>query len=88
MERTRNNHEPPFFDIHGVAKRYGIKAATVYAWMAQGRIPQPIRLTPGCSRWSLDDLKDWEEQKRAERAPRHEWEEAERRKQQRSKEAQ
>lgn len=86
MERTKTNYEPAFFDIHAVARRYDVKPATIWAWMAQGRIPQPMRLTPGCSRWSLEDLKAWEDQKRAERAPRHEWEEAERRKQLRNKE--
>ena len=87
MERTRNGngYQRAFLDIHAVASRYDVKPATVWAWMSQGRIPQPMRITPGCSRWSLDDLKDWENQKRAERAPRPEWEERERRKCQRSK---
>ena len=80
MERT--NYEPAFLDIHAVAKRYNVTRATIWSWMSQGRIPQPMRLTPGCSRWPLDDLKVWENQKRAERAPRPEWEERERRKQQ------
>ena len=86
MERT--NYEPAFLDIHGVARRYNVTRATVWAWMSQGRIPQPIRLTAGCSRWSLDDLKKWEDQKRSECAPRHQWEEAQRRKQQRGRETQ
>ena len=88
MERTRTNHEPAFFDVHGVARRYNVKRATVWAWMSQGKFPQPLRLTPGCSRWALGDLKAWENQKRAERAPRPEWEEGQRRKQQRDKAAQ
>ena len=86
MERT--NYEPAFLDILAVARRYVVKPATVWAWMSQGRIPQPMRITPGCSRWALDDLKKWEDQKRAERAPRPEWEEAQRRKQQRGRETQ
>ncbi len=83
MKRTRSDYEPAFFDVHGVATRYDVKRATVWAWMQQGKFPQPIRLTAGCSRWSLEDLKVWEDEKRAERAPRPEWEERERRKQQR-----
>ena len=83
MERT--NYEPAFLDIHGVARRYNVTRATIWAWMSQGRIPQPSRLTPGCSRWSLGDLKDWENQKRDERAPRPEWEEAQRKQQQQDK---
>ena len=88
MERTKTNHEGEFLDIREVASRYGVTRATVWSWMQQGVIPQPMRITPGCSRWSLEDLKVWEDEKRAERAPRPEWEENQRRKQQRSKAAQ
>ena len=83
MERT--NYEPAFLDILAVARRYNVTRATIWAWMSQGRIPQPMRITPGCSRWSLEDLRAWEDEKRSERAPRPEWEEGQRRKQQRDK---
>ena len=86
MERTRND-EPAFLDIHGVARRYNVTRATVWSWMQQGKFPQPMRITPGCSRWPLEDLKTWEDEKRSEVAPRPEWEEAQRRKQQRDKKA-
>ena len=79
MERTRNN-EPAFLDIHAVARRYNVGRATIWAWMSQGRFPQPLRLTPGCSRWALKDLEAWEDEKRAERGPRPEWEERQRNK--------
>ena len=81
MERTRNN-EPAFLDIHAVARRYNVTRATIWSWMAQGRIPQPMRITPGCSRWALDDLQAWEAELRSECAPRNQWEELQRRKQQ------
>ena len=84
MKRTRNDYEPPFLDVYGVARRYGVTRATIWSWMAKNRFPQPLRLTPGCSRWSLEDLRAWEDEKRSECAPRHEWEEGQRRKQQRS----
>ena len=82
MKRTRTDFEPAFLDIHAVARRYDVKRATIWSWMSQGRFPQPLRFTPGCSRWSSEDLRAWEDQKRAESAPRHEWEEAQRRKRQ------
>lgn len=87
MKRTKT-YEPAFYNVHGVARRYGVQAATIWAWMSQGKFTQPIRLTAGCSRWSLKDLQIWEDEKRAERAPRPEWEEGQRRKQQRDKAAQ
>ena len=83
MERTKTNYEPAFLDIHAVARRYNVKRATIWNWMSQGRFLQPLRLTPGCSRWSLDDLKVWEDERRSECCPRHEWEEVQRHKRQR-----
>ena len=82
MKRKSTDYDLAFLDVHGVAKRYDVKAATIWAWMSKGRFPQPLRLTPGCSRWSVNDLKAWEDEKRADCAPRHQWEEAQRRKQQ------
>ena len=82
MKRTRNNYEPAFLGVFAVARRYDVKPATIWAWMEQGKIPPPSRLTAGTSRWSIEDLKEWEDQKRAERAPRPEWEERQRRMQQ------
>ena len=87
MKRTRSEYEPAFLDIHGVARRYNVKPATIWAWMDQGTFPQPIRLTGGCSRWPLDDLKAFEDELRAERCARHEWEEMQRRKRRHDKES-
>ncbi len=87
MKRTRDDYEPAFFDVRGVARRYSVRAATIWSWMQQGKFPQPVRFTAGTSRWAIADLRTWEDQKRAERCARPQWEEAQR-KQQRSKEAQ
>ena len=78
--KLKRNPPPEFLDVHGVARRYGVTAATVWSWISQGILPQPIRLTPGTSRWALKDLEAWEEEKRQERAPRPMWEEQQRRK--------
>lgn len=39
-----------------VAERYGISRVTVWRWVAAGRLPKPVRLSPGCTRWSLAEL--------------------------------
>jgi predicted DNA-binding transcriptional regulator AlpA len=56
-----------------VARRYGVKADTIQGWVRQGKFPQPLRLGRKCSRWSIRDLKRWEDEKRQEQAPRSEW---------------
>lgn len=39
-----------------VAERYGINRITVWRWAAAGRIPKPVKLSPGCTRWRISDL--------------------------------
>lgn len=84
MEATNTNDEPAFLDVHGVAARYDVKHTTIWDWSRQGKMPQPLRFSGGCSRWSLADLEQWEDQLRGESAPRHEWDEMQRRKRPRS----
>lgn len=81
MQRTLTPPADLFLDVHGVARRYNVKVATVWAWANKGRLPQPVRLTPGCSRWRLKDVEAWEEQRAAESGcNRREYEERQRRK--------
>ena len=47
-------------DIH-LASRYSVTRATIWRWAAEGRIPQPIKLSPGCARWRIVDLESFEQ---------------------------
>ena len=47
-----------------VAERYGINRATVWSWVKKAKMPEPVRLTPGCARWSVGDLERWESERR------------------------
>jgi prophage regulatory protein len=53
-------------DTH-LAARYSVSRATIWRWVQDGRIPKPVKLSPGCTRWRLADLEKFEqgEQKRA-----------------------
>jgi len=48
-----------------LAARYGVGRATPWRWVSKGEFPQPVRLSPACTRWRLSDVEKWE----AERAP-------------------
>jgi len=48
-----------------LAARYGVARATPWRWVEAGTFPQPVRLSPACTRWRLSDVEKWE----AERAP-------------------
>ncbi|MBY6158895.1 helix-turn-helix transcriptional regulator [Pseudooceanicola nitratireducens] len=44
-----------------VAARYGVHRSTPWRWAkTDPTFPQPITLTPGCTRWKLADLEIWE----------------------------
>lgn len=39
-----------------LANFFSVSRATVWRWAAAGRIPQPVKLSPGCTRWKLADI--------------------------------
>lgn len=44
-----------------IAQRYGVSRQTVWRWAStDGTFPTPIKLSPGCTRWNLTDLENWE----------------------------
>lgn len=43
-----------------VAARYDSSRATVWRWVKEGKLPHPIKLTNGTTRWKISDLERWE----------------------------
>lgn len=54
-----------YLSDRAVAQRYGICRATVWAWVKEGHLPTPVRLTPGSTRWKLSDLEQFEAEREA-----------------------
>lgn len=53
-----------FMSDRQVAERYGVSAPTVWRWVKdQAGFPQPVKLSPGCTRWRLADLEAFEKTK-------------------------
>jgi prophage regulatory protein len=47
-----------------VAARYGLHRLTPYRWVRDDpSFPRPVKLSPGCTRWRLADLENWESAK-------------------------
>lgn len=47
-----------------LAERYGVHHLTPRRWAKEDpTFPRPIKLTPGCCRWKLSELENWELQK-------------------------
>jgi len=43
-----------------VAARYAVTRQCVWKWARCGVIPAPVSLTPGCTRWALSRLEQFE----------------------------
>jgi len=43
-----------------VAQRYGVSRISIWRWHREGDFPQPVSLSPGCTRWKLSDIEAWE----------------------------
>lgn len=41
---------------HQVAAALGLGRSTVWRWVTEGRLPQPVRLSGKCTRWRAADI--------------------------------
>jgi prophage regulatory protein len=49
-----------------LAGRYSVTRQTVWRWLkTDPTFPKPISLSPGCTRWRLDEIEAWEDARRA-----------------------
>ncbi|MBZ0330425.1 AlpA family transcriptional regulator [Halomonas sp. ANAO-440] len=57
----------PLLADKGVAERYGVHPSTIWRWSRgsqksrEGVFPKPIKVGPGCARWRLSDLLEYEQ---------------------------
>ena len=51
-----------------VSERLGVSPASIWRWSKTGGFPPPLALSPGCVRWRLADIQDWEERLAGEAA--------------------
>ncbi|QDU23381.1 helix-turn-helix transcriptional regulator [Urbifossiella limnaea] len=63
--------DPLLLSAKDAAALIGVGLRTFRAMDAAGRIPAPVRLSPGCVRWRLSELRAWVV---AGSPPRVEWE--------------
>lgn len=58
-----------FLNVSEVAERLGVSKASIWRWSKDfSSFPAPIRLTHGCTRWSVKDIEAWENEKIGEAA--------------------
>ena len=52
-----------FLSDRDLANRYSVGRTTIWRWLADGRLPAPVHLTPGTTRWRLSDIEAFEAQR-------------------------
>ena len=53
-----------FLRINDVIEMLSVGKSTIWAWVKQGKFPPPIKLSPGCTVWSLNTIDEWVNQKK------------------------
>lgn len=47
-------------NVDQVAEMLAVSRATIWRYVAaNGTFPQPLKLSPGCSRWYAEEVEDW-----------------------------
>lgn len=49
-----------YLTVKQVAERLSISVPTVWRWVTDGILPKPVRFSPGCTRWLLTDIEQFE----------------------------
>ena len=52
-----------YLSVKALAARYSVAKSTCWRWTQEGKLPQPVKLTNGSTRWKLTDLEQWEAQR-------------------------
>lgn len=59
LRRIDPPSEQLLVDARSAAALLGVGLRTLRTMDAAGRMPAPVRLSPGCVRWKLAELRDW-----------------------------
>jgi predicted DNA-binding transcriptional regulator AlpA len=39
-----------------LAKFYDVHRGTIWRWAKEGKLPRPVKITEGCTRWRWEDI--------------------------------
>ncbi|PKQ00927.1 MAG: AlpA family transcriptional regulator [Alphaproteobacteria bacterium HGW-Alphaproteobacteria-13] len=51
-----------YFSDRQLGERFNVSRVTIWRWARDPAVkfPEPVKLSPGCARWRLDDVEAWE----------------------------
>ena len=53
------NSAPLLLDAKALARLLSTSCATIWRWDAAGKLPAPLRLSAGTTRWRRGDIEQW-----------------------------
>lgn len=59
-EQINSNPSEIFLRDSQLSKRYSVSRATIWRWTRDGQLPKPVSFGPGCTRWRLSELEQFE----------------------------
>ena len=51
-----------FLRVTEVMKMTGLAKSTVWLWVREGKLPQPIKLSPRVTVWEEDSIREWQKE--------------------------
>jgi prophage regulatory protein len=51
---------PIYVSDRDLAARFKNSRASIWRWVRTRGFPEPVKFTPGCTRWRLADIEKWE----------------------------
>ena len=45
-----------YVSVKTLGERYEVSPSTIWRWVARGRLPKPVRIGDGCTRWLLEEV--------------------------------
>jgi len=60
MDKTQNSKQIYVSDRQ-LGTRYGVHRTAIWRWLRNGHFPEPVKLSPGCTRWLMDDVLEFEQ---------------------------
>ena len=52
-----------FLRVKQVAKKIGIGKSTVWLWVKEGKLPEPIKISSRVTVWEEDKITEWQNSK-------------------------
>lgn len=56
---TKTETISALIDAKELAELLSVSKPSIWRWLSEGRLPEPIRLTAQCLRWRRDQVNDW-----------------------------